>query len=109
MEALQIVLSKATTARQKSIQLKGVEFAGELATQMLGHAVEMEGVYSQLKTAVSKEEPSDREISRILAMVETKGKWFEKAEASANGMLKGSKAKKSKAKSKAKTKPGKPE
>ncbi|CAK8985783.1 unnamed protein product [Durusdinium trenchii] len=48
MEALQIVLSKATTARQKSIQLKGVEFAGELATQMLGHAVEMEGYHYEV-------------------------------------------------------------
>ncbi|CAK9043898.1 Uncharacterized protein SCF082_LOCUS25020 [Durusdinium trenchii] len=63
MEALQIVLSKATTARQKSIQLKGVEFAGELATQMLGHAVEMEGEDSAKRI---RPEPSSFRESALL-------------------------------------------
>lgn len=79
-DALAGVLDRATKARTKSIQLKGMEFAGELAEHMLQHAGAMETLYSSLKAAVSDEKPSERKIAEMLQQVESKNKWFEKAE-----------------------------
>lgn len=79
-DALGGVLDRATKARTKSIQLKGMEFAGELAEHLLQHAVQMETLYASLKAAVSQEKPDDRKIAEIVEEVESKSKWYEKAE-----------------------------
>ncbi|CAK9076382.1 unnamed protein product, partial [Durusdinium trenchii] len=80
---------KATKARTKAIQLQGMEFADQLSQQLLNRAGQMEGIYGRLKKSVSAEKPSDKDISAILKEIEAQNKWFEKAEASAQGILKG--------------------
>ena len=80
-DALAGVLDRATKARTKSIQLKGMEFAGELAEHLLQHAVQMETLYASLKAAVSAEKPSERKIAEIVQQVDSKSQWYDKAEA----------------------------
>ena len=79
-DALTAVLDKAGKCRTKSIQMTGLEFAGELATQLLTHAGELEKVYGGLKALVSKDPPDEPAIRRILKDIEKKSTWFEKAE-----------------------------
>lgn len=81
LEALQGVLDKATKARTRSIQLQGMDFADELSKQLLTHAGEMETIYAKLKSAVSKDAPDEAAIQTILSEIESKNKWYDKAEA----------------------------
>ena len=74
------VLDKATKARQRSIQLQGLEFADALAQQLLEHAGNMEKMYIKLKKATAKDPPDEHEIGKILDEIEHKNKWHEKAE-----------------------------
>ena len=70
----------AQKARTKSLQLKGMEFADQLAQSMLDHATTMEKTYQDLKTALAADPPSDKKIKNIILDVESKQKWFDKAE-----------------------------
>lgn len=74
------VLDKATKARQKSIQLRGLEFADALGQEMLKHANDMETIYVELKKAIEKDPPDEKDIERIIKDIEQKKKWYEKAE-----------------------------
>jgi len=74
------VLDKATKARQKSIQLQGLEFADALAQEMLKHANDMEAIYIKLKKAIEKDPPDEENIETIINDIEQKKKWYEKAE-----------------------------
>jgi len=60
--------------------MTGLEFAGELATQLLQHATELEKVYGELKSLLSKDPPDEKAIRRILKDIEKKSAWYEKAE-----------------------------
>eukprot|EP00913_Durusdinium_trenchii_P023001 g21597.t1 len=79
-EKLQQVLDEATKARSKSIQLKGLEFADQLAGELLKHAENMEGLYSDLKKRVQSQPPDEPGITTFLAKIEAKQNWFKKAE-----------------------------
>ena len=79
-DALGGVLDKATKARQKSIQLQGLEFADALAQEMLKHANDMEAIYIKLKKAIEKDPPDEENIETIINDIEQKKKWYEKAE-----------------------------
>lgn len=79
-DTLPVILDMAQKARTKSIQLKGMEFADQLAQSMLDHATTMEKTYQDLKKALAAEPPSDKKIKSIIQDVDTKQKWFEKAE-----------------------------
>ena len=75
-----LILDEATKARSRSIQLKGMDFAGELSSQLLKHGSEMESFYSILKTSIQKPSPDRKEIKKLLKKVKAKRAWFEKAE-----------------------------
>eukprot|EP00435_Cladocopium_sp_Y103_P013278 s4214_g3.t1 len=75
------ILDEATKARAKSIQLKGMDFAAELSTQLLKHGSEMEAFYSTLKGALEKPSPEKKEVKKLVKKIKVKRAWFEKAEA----------------------------
>ena len=78
---LQPVLDEATKARQKSIQLKGMQFADELATQLLQHGTHMENLYAELKNNLSSDPYDDDQVSLTMGRIQLSQKWYEKAEA----------------------------
>ena len=79
-ELLQPILDEATKARQKSIQLRGMEFADELAGQLLKHGNAMENLYAELKNNLEMNSPDESKIQCILVKIEGMRKWYTKAE-----------------------------
>ena len=80
-DRLPLVLSEATRARQKSIQLEGAEYAGELSTQLMVHASALETLYRDLQRKVLAKEDATGAYASIFKDLEQKQMWFEKAEA----------------------------
>lgn len=74
------ILDEATKARAKSIQLKGMDFAAELSSQLMKHGSEMESFYSSFKAAIEKPSPDRDEIKKLVKAIKVKRAWFEKAE-----------------------------
>lgn len=74
------ILDEATKARGKSIQLKGVAFADQLADEILKHANKMESYYSALKTQVGKDPPDEKTIKTLMNKVEAAQAWWKTAE-----------------------------
>ena len=60
------VLEQATKARQKSIQLKSIEFAQELSKQLLTHAISMGHLDAQLSGAVTAKKPNPESFFEAL-------------------------------------------
>ena len=79
-ELLQPVLDEATKARQKSIQLRGMQFADELADQLLKHGSGMESLYTELKGMLEMNQPDESKIQNTLEKIETMQSWYKKAE-----------------------------
>ena len=82
-EVMKNVLDEAGKARAFYMQLKGVDFATELAQQMKVHAESLEEQYSKLQEKVSGEANSVEAYEAIMEEVEGLQKWFENAEAGA--------------------------
>lgn len=75
------VLDQATKARQKSIQLKSIEFAQELSNQLLSHANSMENLYAQLSEAATAKKPKeDSFFEALFEEIDGKFHWFSTAE-----------------------------
>ena len=84
---LQAALERATKARKLSIQLKGVDYAKELSDQRLKNAASMESLYMELNGILTSQPVDRKKMKAVLAQLEQKNVWFEKAEASAAGIL----------------------
>ena len=84
---LQAALERATKARKLSIQLKGVDYAKELSDQRLKNAASMESLYMELNGILTSQPVDRKKMKAVLAQLEQKYVWFEKAEASAAGIL----------------------
>ena len=62
-----------------SLELKNVEYASELSSQLLKHGEDLEKTYMALQKAiVDKDEKS---LQKLLKDLEAKDQWFAKAEA----------------------------
>ena len=81
MDKLQSVLDESTKARKVSVQLKGMEFADQLAKELLKHSSTMEDLYGELKKATNQPQPDEQVILKIMEKVEACQNWFKKAEA----------------------------
>lgn len=79
-DALTSILDKATKARSKGIQLKGMDIASELSQQMIRHADSLEKLYGQLKTAVSEDPVKEEMIADLVKEFEQMKLRHEKAE-----------------------------
>ena len=75
------VLAEAGKARQLSLELDGVEYAGELGSSLRRHAADTEKLYTSLKKAVNNETDNDAYFKKIFALLDEKTKWFAKAKA----------------------------
>ena len=62
-----------------SLELKNVEYASELSSQLLKHGEEMEKSYIELQKATS--DKNESKVQKILKDLKDKDQWFAKAEA----------------------------
>ena len=79
---LPVILKDASDARTASIKLGGMEYASELATQLLEHATKMEAFWTKLNTAVTAGR-SDRKLKELLGELENLNAFGVKAQAGA--------------------------
>ena len=79
IDALSEILDKASKARSKGIQLKGMEFATALSNAMLKNATELEDRYAKLKAAVTADAHNESEIAAMLEQLASKKSSFEKS------------------------------
>eukprot|EP00438_Fugacium_kawagutii_P031805 Skav203276 [mRNA] locus=scaffold324:104017:104295:+ [translate_table: standard] len=83
LDHLPEMLKTAGNARSQSIKLSGVNFAGDLAKQLLTFAEELEGLFKELRDAVGdKDEPK---VIQVLSEIKSKEEAGEKAKASGVG------------------------
>lgn len=73
------ILAQASNARAKSIQLKQIDFAGDLSAMLLQYAEWGEKHYFDLMKAASS--GTDREIKNLLEIAKKKDLWYGEAEA----------------------------
>ena len=75
------VLSDATKARKKGMGLGAVNYAGELANQLLEFAKVMEGFYTTLQTATTNKVDNEPFYLKVFKKIEVQREWFTGAEA----------------------------
>lgn len=76
------ILEESTKARQRSIQLSGIEFAQELAKQLKHHAESVEGKYMELQQLVAADPPvKDKYFQDLFNKIDRNTAWFTKAQA----------------------------
>ena len=81
-EKMAAVLDEAGKARQKGIQLKHVDFAQELSTQLLQHAETMEEKYAALQDLASKDPVRpDSDFQTLFDSIDPLSKWYENTQA----------------------------
>ena len=78
-EKMPEMLKDAGAARQQSIKLNGVAYAGDLAKELLGLAQEIEGLYQPIQKALKGKD--DNVISSLLEKLKSKEEANEKAKA----------------------------
>ena len=77
------ILQESTTSRKKSMSLGEVNYAGELAQQLLDHATKLEKYYSVLQKAFKGDVTDESFFQKIVEKVSKERKWFKTAEAEA--------------------------
>ena len=80
------ILAESTAARKKSMSLGAVNYAGELASQLLAYAEKMEKYYKTLQQATTAGVTDTGFYEKVFAKVEKDRAWF--ANASVGGGVK---------------------
>ena len=97
-DEMQVALAKSGDGRKYSISLEALEYSGDLAKQMMDFSCKMEGVWKALQGLVSKKVEAPEQYRKQYKTMQDLMGWFEKAEASAKGLLTSVKPKKRKSK-----------
>ncbi|CAK9004359.1 Uncharacterized protein SCF082_LOCUS8217 [Durusdinium trenchii] len=92
------VLAESTSARKKSMSLGEVNYAGELANELLAHAVKMEKHYRTLQNATKKKVEDKHFYKKAFDVISKDREWFVTAQAAADSILSGLKRAKNKKK-----------
>lgn len=58
-----------------------MEFADQLATELLKHSSKMEQIYHELKVATNDPNPDEDKVAKIMEKVGCSQNWYKKAEA----------------------------
>ena len=75
------ILTDTTKARKKSMSLGAVNYAGELATQLLEYAQRMENYYKTLQTATTNNVDNEGFYEKWFKKITEEREWFTQAEA----------------------------
>ena len=76
------ILTDTTKARKKSMSLGAVNYAGELAKELLEYAQRMEGYYKTLQTATTNNVDNEGFYEKWFKKITAEREWFTQAEAS---------------------------
>ena len=74
------ILAESTAARKKSMNLGSVNYAGELASQLLTYAEKMEKYYKTLQQATSQQVTDETFYESCFKKIEKDRKWFVQAQ-----------------------------
>lgn len=74
------VLSEAAKAREKSIALSNVEYAGQLASSLKEHGAQLEKLYKVLQKSTSDGVDDDGFYTNLFSVLDKKHKWYERAQ-----------------------------
>ena len=75
-----MVLSESAKAREKSIALSNVDYAGELATGLKQHGAELEKLYRLLQKATNENQKGDDFYAKLFEVLDKKHTWYEGAQ-----------------------------
>lgn len=73
------ILAESTQARKKSMNLGAVNYAGELASQLLQYAVKMEKYYKTLQQAITSQVQEEDFFTKCFTKIEKERDWFTQA------------------------------
>lgn len=74
------MLSEAAKAREKSIALSNVDYAGELASGLKDHGAQLEKLYKVLQRSTTDGVADDDFYANLFAVLDKKHKWYEGAQ-----------------------------
>ena len=74
------MLSESAKAREKSIALSNVDYAGELATGLKQHGAELEKLYRLLQKATNENQKGDDFYANVFEVLDKKHAWYEGAQ-----------------------------
>ena len=80
-DAASEALTQAAIARKLSLSLKGVEYSGELTTQLMDCSKKLEKLYELLHGIVANDEKDEAKIKKFLQATHVQIQWLEKAKA----------------------------
>ena len=69
-DKMNALLDEMVKAGRKSMELKGVEYAGELSAQLLSHAKQLEALFEKLQEASWKDPPNESAVSKFVSECE---------------------------------------
>ena len=81
LDQMAIALDQLTKARSLSIQIKEVEFASDLSSQLAQFASDVEAIYLELQNLTNQEKNEASDYASVFLKLDYKSKWFDKAEA----------------------------
>ncbi|CAL1166148.1 unnamed protein product, partial [Cladocopium goreaui] len=102
-DAASEALTQAAIARKLSLSLKGVEYSGELTTQLMDCSKKLERLYELLQ-GITADDMDEQKINKYLHATTVQIQWLEKAKVAGQALTRGLNAKprpKNKAKAKA--------
>lgn len=73
------ILAESTAARKKSMNLGAVNYAGELASQLLQYAEKMEKYYKTLQQALTSQVQEEEFFNKCFTKIEKERNWFTQA------------------------------
>jgi len=73
-------LTQAAIARKLSLSLKGVEYSGELTTQLMDCSKKLERLYELLQ-GITADDMDEQKINKYLHATTVQIQWLEKAKA----------------------------
>ena len=76
-----VLLDESGRARSYYLQLNAMDFATDLAKQMLEHAQVLEKIYGEIQGKVAREKNDVEDYADLVFKVNGLQKWFDKAEA----------------------------
>lgn len=75
------VLTKAAEARKMALSLKGVEYGGELVTQLMNSSTKMETLHGHINGMLGANSTDASKFKKMISIGEAQLKWWDKAKA----------------------------
>lgn len=75
------VLTKAAEARKMALSLKGVEYGGELVSQLMNSSAKMEVLHGKINEMLVSNSNDEAKYKKMITIGDAQLKWWDKAKA----------------------------